>query len=43
MQDHVILGIHIINRMKDAVQIQSIFSEFGCNIKTRLEIGRAHV
>ncbi len=36
MQDHVILGIHIINRMKDAVQIQAIFSEFGCNIKTRL-------
>lgn len=36
MQDHIILGIHIINRMKDAVQIQAIFSEFGCNIKTRL-------
>jgi len=36
MQDHVILGIHIVNRMKDAAPIQSIFSEFGCNIKTRL-------
>jgi hypothetical protein len=34
--DHVILGIHITDRMKRAVDVQKLFSEFGCFIKTRL-------
>ncbi len=34
--DHVILGIHVTDRLKDAVPVQQVFSEYGCNIKTRL-------
>jgi hypothetical protein len=33
---HIVLGIHISNRMKNAVEVQKVFSEFGCNIKTRI-------
>ena len=34
--DHVILGIHVTDRLKDAVPVQKVFSEYGCNIKTRV-------
>jgi hypothetical protein len=34
--DHVIFGVHITNRIKDAIDIQRVFTEYGCNIKTRL-------
>ena len=34
--DHVILGIHVTDRLKDAVPVQQVFSEYGCNIKTRV-------
>jgi ACT domain-containing protein len=33
---HIILGIHVTERLKNAVQVQKVFSEFGCNIKTRI-------
>ena len=33
---HVILGIHIQDRAKDAVKVQKVLSENGCIIKTRL-------
>lgn len=36
MDKHVILGIHLTNRMTKATELQKVFSEFGCNIKTRL-------
>jgi hypothetical protein len=36
MQDHVILGIHIHNRMKEAPSVQALLGEFGCHIRTRL-------
>ena len=35
-QDHVILGIHIHNRMKKAPAVQALLGEYGCNIRTRL-------
>lgn len=35
-EDHVILGIHITNRVRNAGEVQKIFTEHGCNIKTRL-------
>jgi len=35
-EDHVILGIHVTNRLRNAGEVQKVFTEFGCNIKTRL-------
>ena len=34
--DHIVLGIHITNRLQKAAEVQKLFTEFGCNIKTRL-------
>jgi len=34
--DHAILGIHVTNRLKNAVDVQKVFTEYGCNIKTRI-------
>jgi hypothetical protein len=34
--DHIILGIHVTDRLKNAVDVQKVFTEFGCNIKTRI-------
>lgn len=36
MQNHYILGVHVTNRMVKAVEVQKIFSEYGCYIKTRV-------
>ena len=33
---HKILAVHITDRLKDAVAVQKVFTEFGCNIKTRV-------
>jgi hypothetical protein len=35
-EDHVVLGIHITNRVRHASEVQQVLTEFGCNIKTRL-------
>lgn len=34
--EHIVLGIHIQNRVKDAPEIQKLLTSFGCNIKTRI-------
>jgi hypothetical protein len=34
--EHIIVGIHVTDRMKHAADVQKIFTEYGCNIKTRL-------
>ena len=34
--DHVILGIHVTDRLRYAGEVQKVFTEYGCNIKTRL-------
>jgi hypothetical protein len=34
--DHIILGIHVTNRLKNAADVQRVFTEYGCNIKTRV-------
>lgn len=33
---HVILGVHITDRLKEAVEVQRLLTEFGRHIKTRL-------
>ena len=34
--DHIILGVHITDRLGRAVDVQKVFTEYGCNIKTRV-------
>jgi hypothetical protein len=34
--DHIILGVHITERVTKAPEVQKVFTEFGCNIKTRI-------
>ena len=33
---HIILGIHIGDRLQKAADVQKVFTEYGCNIKTRI-------
>jgi hypothetical protein len=35
-EEHIVVGIHIQNRVKDAPEVQKILTGFGCNIKTRI-------
>ena len=34
--EHIIMGIHVTDRLKHASDVQKIFTEYGCYIKTRL-------
>ena len=34
--DHVILGIHVTDRLRNAQAVQKVFSDYGGHIKTRL-------
>jgi hypothetical protein len=36
MDKHIILGVHITDRLERAGDVQEVFSTFGCHIKTRL-------
>lgn len=36
IEDHVLVGIHVHNRMEQAVDVQRLLTEYGANIKTRL-------
>jgi hypothetical protein len=45
MAERIILGVQITNRVKDVPVVQSLLTEYGCNIKTRLglhEVGPSH-
>ena len=35
-EKHVILGVHITDRMKHAGELQQAMSRYGCSIRTRL-------
>src|SRR5208283_2494085 len=35
-KDHVILGIHVTDRLRKAGEVQKVFTEYGRHIKTRL-------
>jgi hypothetical protein len=41
MENHTIFGVHITDRVVRAKDVQAVFTEFGCHIKTRL--GLHHV
>lgn len=36
MGKHIILGVHITDRFKNATEVQKLFTEYGCHIKTRI-------
>jgi hypothetical protein len=36
MNKHLIFGVHVTNRLKNVSLVQSLLSEYGCNISTRL-------
>jgi hypothetical protein len=38
---HIIFGVHLDDRVHEAPDVQRVFTEFGCNIRTR--IGLHHV
>ena len=42
MNKHIILGVHIMERTDRAVTVQSILTEFGCQIKTRIGLHDVH-
>ena len=41
MKKHLIVGVHITNRVKRAPEVQKVLTEFGCSIKTRLGLHEA--
>lgn len=40
-ENHLILALHITDRVSQVEEVQKIISEFGCSIKTRLGIHEA--
>jgi hypothetical protein len=36
MSKRIILGVQVTNRVENVPEVQSVLSEYGCNIKTRL-------
>ena len=34
--DHIIIGVHVQDRMHHAQRVQEILTDYGCSIKTRL-------
>jgi len=41
MNKHVVVGVHITERVKHAGEVQKVFTEFGCQIRTRLGLHEA--
>ena len=35
---HLVLGVHVTDRVRRAADVQQLLSEYGCNIKTRLGV-----
>lgn len=36
MEKHLILGVHVTDRVNHISEVQQVLTEYGCNIKTRL-------
>ena len=41
LNKHVILGIHITNRVQRVASVQEILTEYGCSIRTRIGLHEA--
>ena len=45
MAERIILGVQVTNRVEKILDVQTILTEYGCNIKTRLglhEVTESH-
>jgi hypothetical protein len=36
MSRHILLGVHLTDRMTEAGDVQKLLSQYGCSIKTRI-------
>ena len=36
MDKHIVVGVHVTDRLEHVPQVQGLLSEYGCYIKTRL-------
>ena len=41
MEKHIVVGVHITERVKHASEVQKVFTGFGCQIRTRLGLHEA--
>lgn len=41
MDKHIVMGVHITERVKHATDVQRVLTEFGCQIRTRLGLHEA--
>jgi tRNA(Ser,Leu) C12 N-acetylase TAN1 len=41
MDKHIVVGVHITERVKHATEVQQVFTKFGCQIRTRLGLHQA--
>jgi hypothetical protein len=41
MEKHIIVGVHITERVKHAGDVQKVLTDFGCQIRTRLGLHEA--
>ena len=41
MDKHIVVGVHITERVKHAGKVQEVFTKFGCSIRTRLGLHEA--
>jgi hypothetical protein len=39
---HFIVGVHVTDRVQQVPDVQRIFTEFGCSIKTRIGLHETH-
>jgi hypothetical protein len=42
MNKHIIVGVHITERVKHAGKVQEVFTMFGCSIRSRLGLHEAN-
>lgn len=42
MDKHIIVGVHVVDRNVHAVTVQRLFTEYGCQIKTRIGLHDVH-
>ena len=41
MDKHIILGVHITDRIKHVAAVQALLTDYGCSIKTRIGLHEA--
>jgi hypothetical protein len=41
MDKHIVIGVHITEWVRHAGEVQKVFTEFGCQIRTRLGLHEA--